>query len=440
MKHNTNDMNAEERQKIKELINREVVIATGCTEPAAVALAVAKTRELLGEIPEQTELLLSKNVFKNAMGVGIPGTGMVGLPIAVAVALVSGESAKGLEVLSVPEAEVAKSKEWLANNAGTINIGIKSNSPDRLYIECCCRSGERSTKAIISQRHTNFVYLSRGEEVLLDERAHGNGECSNEQNEPALSARIVYDYATTAPIEELQFINDTVKLNMAAAHEGMGENGRHYGLDTGRILMENAHGDFVHTTVAWTVAASDARMAGCTLPVYSNSGSGNQGITCTLPVYAYGKEKKCTEEQITRALIMSHLMSIYIKRGVGRLSAMCGITNASMGVAASITWLQGGSFVQVCDAMKNMVNTVTGLVCDGAKPSCALEIANGIYSAFVCAELALHDKVVDPCDGLAENDIDRTIASVGVLANRGLMQTDDVILDIMTHKGVNSGK
>ncbi|MCR4829101.1 MAG: L-serine ammonia-lyase, iron-sulfur-dependent, subunit alpha [Bacteroidales bacterium] len=429
-------MNAEERQKIKELINREVVVATGCTEPAAVALAVAKTRELLGECPEHTELLLSKNVYKNAMGVGIPGTGMVGLPIAVAVALVSGKSDKGLEVLSVPEADVTKAKEWLANNAGSINIGIKSNSPDKLYIECRCKSGERTATSIIAQRHNRFVYLARGEEVLLDVCAQSEGECCNEQNEPPLSARIVFDYATTAPFEELQFINETVKLNLAAAHEGMGESGKHYGLDTGRILLDNAHGDFVHTTVAWTVAASDARMSGCTLPVYSNSGSGNQGITCTLPVFAYGREKHCSEEQITRALIMSHLMSIYIKRGVGRLSAMCGITNASMGVAASITWLQGGSFEQVCNAMKNMVNTVTGLVCDGAKPSCALEIANGIYSAFVCAELALHDKVVDPCDGLAENDVDRSIASVGVLANCGMMQTDDVILDIMTHKRV----
>lgn len=423
-------MNEEQRQQIRALIHREVVVATGCTEPAAVALAVARARTLLGVPAGRAELLLSKNVFKNAMGVGIPGTGMSGLPIAVSVALRAGDPAKGLEVLSVPESAVDEAKTWLANHGDCISIGIKEPCPDRLYIECHCYGGGQSATAIIASRHDRFVYLASGDNVLLDDLTHAASADTVCGDEPELSARIVFDYATTAPLEELRFIDETVQLNGAAAAEGL----KNYGLETGRILMENAHGDVVHTTVARTVAASDARMAGCTLPIYSNSGSGNQGITCTLPVYEYGCLHGNSDEQITRALILSHLMSIYIKRGVGRLSAMCGITNASMGVAAGITWLQGGSYEQVCYAIKNMINTVTGLVCDGAKPSCALAIANGVYSAFFCSALALCDKVVDECDGLAERDIDRSIASLGMLANKGMMQTDDVILDIMTHK------
>ena len=198
--------------------------------------------------------------------------------------------------------------------------------------------------------------------------------------------------------------------------------------------MENAAGDIVHTVVARTVAASDARMDGCTLPVYSNSGSGNQGIACTLPVYNYGKAKGCSDEQITRALVLNHLMSIYIKRGIGRLSALCGIVNASIGVTCGIVYLHGGTFEQICYAIKNMINTIAGMVCDGAKPSCALKMSTGLYSAFVSAELAYHDCVVDATDGLSESDVDCSIHNLGRLGHDGMDQVDDTVLDIMTHK------
>lgn len=418
------------RKQIRELIQREVVVATGCTEPGAVALAVAKARETLGFMPDRTELLLSKNVFKNAMGVGIPGTGMIGLPIAVAIALTAGESNRQLEVLTVPANDVETAKVWLANNGGSIKIGLKERCEDKLYIECICSKGSDTATAIISKRHTNFIYIAKNDKVLLDNEkcvANGENDCCSD---PCLSERIVYDYATTAPIEELQFIRETVELNTVAANEGL----KGYGLNTGRILMENADGDIVHTVIARTVAASDARMDGCTLPVYSNSGSGNQGIACTLPVYEYGRAKGSSEEQVTRALILSHLTSIYIKRGIGRLSALCGIVNASIGVSSGITYLHGGNYDQVCYAIKNMINTLAGMVCDGAKPSCALKMSTGLYSAFVSAELALHDKVVDACDGLSEKDIDFSIRNLGRLGNEGMDQTDDIVLDIMTHK------
>lgn len=418
------------RKQIRDLIQREVVVATGCTEPGAVALAVAKARETLGCMPETTQLLLSKNVFKNALGVGIPGTGMVGLPIAVAIALTAGDSSRQLEVLTVTSDEVSAAKTWLANNGDKISIGLKERCEDKLYIECICRKGEDTATAIISKRHTNFIYISRNNEVLFENESSTGKSDAAANGDPELSQRIVYEYATTAPLEELDFILETVKLNCKAANEGL----KGYGLNTGRILMENAAGDIVHTVIARTVAASDARMDGCTLPIYSNSGSGNQGIACTLPVYEYGKAKSCSDEQITRALILSHLTSIYVKRGIGRLSALCGIVNASIGVTSGITYLHGGSYDQMCYAIKNMINTLAGMVCDGAKPSCALKMSTGLYSAFVCAELALHDKVVDACDGLSEKNIDCSIRNLGRLGMEGMDQTDDVVLDIMTHK------
>ena len=455
-------MDEQLRQQYKSLLQREVVLATGCTEPGAVALCVAKARCILDAAaqstpggspaePERIELHLSKNVFKNAMGVGIPGTGMIGLPIAVAIAVTAGDPKRGLEILTVAPEQVEAAKRWLANHADSIHIDV-TREGDKLYIECHCHRGTDEAVAIISHKHTNFVHLSlngklKNEELGIRNEELGNNSqimsaghrpTLNSQSPTPLSARLVYEYATTAPIEELEFILETVKYNDAAATEGL----KGYGLQTGKILMENAQGDIVHTVVARTVAASDARMDGCTLPVYSNSGSGNQGIACTLPVYNYGKAKGSTDEQITRALVLNHLMSIYIKQGIGRLSALCGIVNASIGVACGIVYLHesemgtGKGFEHMCFAIKNMINTLAGMVCDGAKPSCALKMSTGIYSAFTCAELAYHGRVVDATDGLSETDVDCSIRNLGRLGFQGMNDADDTILDIMTHKGL----
>ena len=424
------------RKQLKEIMQQEVVLATGCTEPGAVALCVAKAVETLGGEPESISLKLSKHVYKNAMGVGIPGTGMIGLPIAVAMAVTHGDSSRGLEVLTIPREQVEGAKRWLANNADRISIGVKETS-DKLYIECTVGRGSSVATVVISKRHTNFTFIKKDDRVLLDHKIglfqeQDNDDNPSEDNKQRLelTARMVYDYATTAPLDELQWLLDTVEYNTAASECGL----EGMGLHTGEILMEQARGDMVHTVVARTVAASDARMDGCTRPVYSNSGSGNQGITCTLPSYYYGKLKGCSDEQILRALTMNHLMSIYIKRGIGRLSALCGIVNATMGGAAALTYLEGGGYEQVCYAMKNMINTIAGMVCDGAKPSCALKMSVGLYSAFVCAELAVHNRVVDQTDGLSESDIDCSIHNLGRLGKDGMNQTDDMILDIMTHK------
>lgn len=420
------------RRQLIDLIKREVVLATGCTEPGAVALCVTKARETLGREPEKVEVYLSKNVYKNAMGVGIPGTGMIGLPIAVAIGIVAGDSNRQLEVLNVDEYEVAKAKRWLEKNSETLNIGVKVIC-DKLYIECVCSAGDDTARAVISGRHTCFTLVEKNgvkKHSMVqdsDDSPCGDVETGNYK----LSVEKVLEFATTSPIEELRFIHDTVRYNAAAAEEGK----KGYGLCVGKILMEaNRSGDTVHTVVSNTVAASDARMDGCTMPVYSNSGSGNQGICCTLPVYEYAKITGVDEERLIRALIISHLMSIYVKQGIGRLSALCGIVNASIGVASAITYLQGGGYEQVCYAIKNLINTIAGMVCDGAKPSCALKMSTGLYSAFVSAELACHDKVVDATDGLSERDVDCSISNLGRLGHDGMNETDDVVLDIMTHK------
>ncbi len=424
-------MDKEFREQIKDILQHEVLLATGCTEPGAVALCVSKACELLDGEPERIVLKLSKNVFKNAMGVGIPGTGMIGLPIAVAMAVTHGDPERGLEVLTMPESQVEDAKRWLANHADMIDIGVNEDG-DKLYIECTAEGRMSEATAVIAKRHTNFVFLKKNGTVLLDIRG---SELVKQHESPQnasmkLTARMVYDYATTAPMEELEFLRDTVVYNNAASECGL----EGMGLHTGQILMEQARGDMVHTVVARTVAASDARMDGCTKPVYSNSGSGNQGITCTLPPFYYGRMKGCSDEQILRALTMSHLMSIYIKRGIGRLSALCGIVNATMGVSAALTYLEGGTFEQIGYALKNMINTIAGMVCDGAKPSCALKMSVGLYSAFVCSELAVHGRVVDSTDGLSESDLDCSIRNLGRLGKDGMNQTDDMILDIMTHK------
>lgn len=424
------------RKELRSILDEEVVLATGCTEPGAVALCVAKACSLLGCEPESVCLRLSKNVFKNAMGVGIPGSGMIGLPIAVAMAVTHGDPDRGLEVLTLPAEQVEDAKRWLANHSDSIAIGVKETS-DKLYIECTLKSPSGTATAIIARRHANFVFIKRDDEVLLDqkiglfqEQDYDDSPAVDNRQRLELTARMVYDYATTAPLEELEFIRETVRYNNDASQWGL--EGR--GLHTGHLLMRQSGGDLIHTVVARTVAASDARMDGCPMPVYSNSGSGNQGICCTLPPYHYGLLKGCSEEQITRALVLNHLMSIYVKRGIGRLSALCGIVNASIGNAAAMTYLNGGGYREVCYAIKNMINTLAGMVCDGAKPSCALKMASGVYSAYVCSLLATEGHVVEPTDGLSEECVDCSIRNLGRLGKEGMCSTDDCILDIMTHK------
>ena len=422
-----------ERAKIIALINREVVPAIGCTEPIAVALCTARAAELLDAQPEKIEVRLSANILKNAMGVGIPGTGMIGLPIAVALGAIIGRSDYGLEVLKDSDADaVERGKRYIDEKR--ISISLKEGITEKLYIEVEATADGHSVTAIIAGGHTNFVYLKRDDEVLLDASAAGNDESTDP--EPELTLRRVYDFAMTAPVEEIEFILDSMRLNKAAAERSFEGD---YGHSLGRTLRSKREldimGDSIFSRIiAYTAAACDARMAGAMIPVMSNSGSGNQGITATLPVVVYGEECGASREQMIRALTLSHLTVIYIKQSLGRLSALCGCVVAASGSSCGITYLMGGGYEEIVMAVKNMVANLTGMICDGAKPSCAMKLASGVSTAVLSAMLAMEHRCVSEMEGIVESDVDRTIHNLTTIGRDGMNETDRLILNIMTSK------
>lgn len=426
-------MERSEREKIIALVQREVVPAIGCTEPIAVALAVARAKEILGELPEKMTVLLSANILKNAMGVGIPGTGMIGLPIAIALGALIGKSEYKLEVLKdcTPEA-VKKGKVMIDDKL--ISIRLKENITEKLYVEAICEKGDNRAVAVISGGHTNFVFESLNDKVLLDKQ-QGSGE-SVKEHDLSLNLRKVYEFATTAPLEEIEFILKAAELNRNAAEESFKGN---YGHSLGKTMKgkyeRHFMGDCVFSHIlSYTTAACDARMAGAMIPVMSNSGSGNQGVAATLPVVVYAEDTKKSREELIRALMLSHLTAIYIKTKLGRLSALCGCVVAATGSSCGITLLMGGGYEQMTYAVKNMVATLTGMVCDGAKPSCALKLTSGVSTAVTSAMMAMEDKCVSSVEGIIDEDVDQTIVNLTLVGNQGMNETDRVVLEIMTSK------
>ncbi len=424
-----------EREQIIALIKREVVPAIGCTEPIAVALCVAKVAELLKQKPEKISVQLSANILKNAMGVGIPGTGMIGLPIAVALGALIGKSELQLEVLrdSTPEA-VAEGKKMIDDQI--IDITLKKGIEEKLYIEVTATAGNDTATAIISGGHTHFIYIAFNGEVLLDERNAQTGSTA-ETKEVELNLRKVYEFATTTPVEDLKFILEARNLNKKVAERSFQGN---YGHALGKTLRSSDSeklimGDSTFTHIlSYTSAACDARMGGVMVPVMSNSGSGNQGIAATLPVVIYAEDNHKTEEELTRALILSHLTAIYIKQSLGRLSALCGCVVAATGSSCGITYLMGGKYQQIVFAVQNMIANLTGVICDGAKPSCALKLTTGVSTAVLSAILAMEHKCVTSVEGIIEDDVDRSIRNLTKIGSIGMNETDKLVLDIMTHK------
>lgn len=427
----------QERREIIALMNREIVPAIGCTEPIAVALCVAKATETLGCHPERIEARLSANVLKNAMGVGIPGTGMTGLPIAMALGAIVGRSEYGLEVLKDADKEaVEQGKKMIAEKR--ISVDLKSNISEKLYIEIEVFAGGERALAIISGGHTRFVCIERGNEVLLsvETEAAANDATEGSNSEPQLTLRKVWDFALTAPIEELQFILEARRLNMAAAEASLKGD---YGHAIGKLFRaeseRNIMGDTLHCRiVGMTTAACDARMAGAMIPVMSNSGSGNQGLTSTVPVVVYGEQTGASEEQLTRALILSHLTVIYIKQSLGRLSALCGCVVAATGSCCGITYLMNGTYDECSAAVKNMIANLTGMICDGAKPSCALKCASGVSMAVMSALMAKNGRCVKSVEGIIDDDVDRSIRNLTDIGRDAMTHTDAMILRIMTNK------
>lgn len=427
-------MTETERRQIIALVQREVVPAIGCTEPIAVALCVAKATETLGAKPEKIEVLLSANILKNAMGVGIPGTGMIGLPIAVALGALIGKSEYQLEVLkdSSPDA-VNEGKRFIGEKR--INISLKEDITEKLYIEVCCEAAGNKATAIIAGGHTTFIYIARNDDVFLNKQ---NTSCrETEEQTVDLTLRKVYDFAMNAPLDEIRFILETARLNKAAAERSFDGN---YGHGLGRMLRGTYEhkilGDSVFSHIlSYTSGACDARMAGAMIPVMSNSGSGNQGISATLPVLVYAEENGKSEEELIRALMLSHLTVIYIKQSLGRLSALCGCVVAATGSSCGITWLMGGTYEQVAFAVQNMIANLTGMICDGAKPSCALKVTTGVSTAVLSAIMAMENRCVTSVEGIIDEDVDQSIRNLTRIGSQAMNETDKMVLDIMTHKG-----
>lgn len=426
-------LNPDERKKIKELMQREITPAIGCTEPMSVALCAAKCAETLGCAPERIDVFLSANVLKNAMGVGIPGTGMTGLPIAIALGALAGKSGYGLEVLrEISPSDVEAAKQYIA--AQRIHIELKKQITDKLYVEARCSAGNQTVTAVIRGSHTHFSFLEKNGGIMLDEAV---GEAREEEGEAQLSFRKVYEYAAGSPVGELRFILDAAKMNREASRIAREHNYGHNVAksltgEKGRLLFgENPHSHMLSATAG----ACDARMDGALIPVMSNSGSGNQGIAATLPVLTYAEEIGCGEEDLIRALILSNLSVIYIKQYLGRLSALCGCVVAASGSSCGITYLMGGDYNQITFAVKNMVANITGMICDGAKPSCALKIASGTSTAILSALMAMENKVVTSQEGIVDDDVDKTIFNLALVGKQGMAETDKIVLDVMTHKG-----
>lgn len=422
-----------ERKRIIDLIHQEVVPAIGCTEPIAVALCVAKATETLGTKPEKINVLLSANILKNAMGVGIPGTGMIGLPIAIALGALIGKSEYQLEVLkdSTPDV-VEEGKRFIEEKR--IHISLKENIEEKLYIEVCCEAGDDKATAVIAGGHTTFIYIERNGEVLF-QKQH-TASCEKEEECLELTLRKVYDFALNTPLDEISFILETARLNKAAAERSFEGN---YGHGLGKMLRSTYEhkvmGDSVFSHIlSYTSGACDARMAGAMIPVMSNSGSGNQGISATLPVLVFAEENDKSEEELIRALMLSHLTVIYIKQSLGRLSALCGCVVAATGSSCGITWLMGGTYDQVAYAVQNMIANLTGMICDGAKPSCALKVTTGVSTAVLSAIMAMENRCVTSVEGIIDEDVDQSIRNLTKIGSKGMNETDKLVLEIMTGK------
>ena len=427
------------RDQIIALINREVVPAMGCTEPAAVALCCAHAARLIGgdDAIDRVEVLLSGNMLKNAMGVGIPGTGATGLPIAISLGTLFGQPEKQLEVLSdiTPE-RLEKANAFIRRKA--IDIRLKKDAPDVLYIEVKVFGNKGNVaEAVIACSHTQVMRLALDGKVIGEVREISPASPAEASQEgPKLTLKTVWEFATESPLDELRFILEARRLNKNIAEQSFTCS---YGHCVGNTLKGEKEKQMIGDTIfahilSYTSAACDARMAGAPVAVMSNSGSGNQGIASTLPVVVYAEEIGADEEHLIRALALSHLTVIYIKQSLGRLSALCGCVVAATGSACGLCYLMGGDYTNVAYTAKNMVANLTGMICDGAKPGCALKVTSGVSTAVLSAMLAMEGHCVDSVEGIVDDDVDKTISNLALIGKTGMRETDKLILEIMTTK------
>ena len=424
-------------ENLVKVVKKEVVPALGCTEPVSVALAAAiATSKLSGQI-KTISAFVSPNLMKNGMGVGVPGTGMVGLPIAAAVGAIAGDQNAGLEVLkNITPDDVAQAKTLLDSGSVSVQVADVCNI---LYAKVKVSNGSEYVTVTIADSHTHIVSIEEnGITTYISQPAATDHRLSQPKNLfESLSAQDIYDFSLNVPLEEIDFIEQAKDLNEALSQEGLSGG---YGLQIGATFQRNVErgllsGGLLTEVLIRTSSASDARMDGAMKPAMSNSGSGNQGIAATMPVIVAADYLNADREQTLRALMLSHLMAIYIKSHQNKLSALCGAMTASMGSAAAITYLLGGDFEQISHAVSSMIGDITGIICDGAKTSCAMKVSSAAGAAVKTALMAMDRIYVSGNEGIVADDVDTSIRNLSALANGSMTQTDVQILDIMVHKG-----
>ena len=427
---------SELEQAIIATVQQEVVPALGCTEPVSLALAAAVARQYLGALPDRIEAKVSPNLMKNGMGVTVPGTGTVGLTMAAAIGAIGGDPHGGLEVLKqITSEQVALAKQMIHDHKIEVSI---SDTEHILYSEATLFNADQQVKVRIAAHHTNVIYIEKNGELLFSKPCVVESE--NAENVFAnLNAKDIYDFSLNVELEKIRFIQQAAILNSALSQEGLNQD---YGLHIGRTLQKQIgkgliSDDLLNRIVIETTAASDARMGGANLPAMSNSGSGNQGITATMPVVVVARHLAASEEQLIRALFLSHLMAIYIHSKLPKLSALCAVTTAAMGSCAGVAWLLTGKFEAISMAISSMIGDISGIICDGAANSCAMKVSTSVSSSYKSILMALDDTQVTGNEGIVEHQIDRSINNLCAIASRSMQYTDRQVIEIMVSKPKN---
>lgn len=413
-----------------DILKEELVPALGCTEPIALSFASAKAKDVLGEFPESIKVICSGNIIKNVKGVIVPTTDtMKGIETATILGAVAGKSEKELEVLSdVKEEDVLKTKELLKENLCDVEL---AEGVENLYIKVIMKKGQESSSVTISNSHTNITEITKNDEILY-QNSDTNYEKINITDKSFITITGIYDYITTCDTNKLKEVLDMqIKFNTKIAEEGLSKN---YGANVGKTLINSFGNRVENLAKAYAASGSDARMSGSILPVVINSGSGNQGLTVSLPVIVYAKELKVSDDKLYRALALSNLIAIYIKFEIGKLSAFCGAVSAACGSGAAIAYLNGESFDVICKTIINTLGNTSGIVCDGAKPSCAAKIASSVDASIMAYHMAKNNNVFNSGEGLIKDDIEQTVKSICRLAKEGMKQTDVEVLNIMIDK------
>lgn len=421
--------------KFIRMVKKEVVPALGCTEPISLALAAAIAAHRLNKPVERIEAKVSANLMKNGMGVTVPGTGMTGLLIAAAVGALGGDPEGKLEVLKKLTVEqIAAGKRMIGENRVKIAV---ADVPNLLYSEAQVFHGTDWVRVCIADTHTQVVLIEENGQVIFQAKPQNQVPADEEDYSlEGVRACDVFDFAMQAPLEMIAFICEAGSLNASLSAEGMsGQYGLHIGATMNRNIGKGLLSDNLLTRILmFTTAASDARMGGATLSAMTNSGSGNQGIAATMPVVVVAEHIGADDETLTRALMLSHMMAIYIHGKLPKLSALCAVTTASMGAAAGMTWLLKGDFKSVSMAISNMIGDIAGMICDGASNSCAMKVSTSATAAYKAVLMALEGTGVTGSEGIVDEDVDQSIANLGQLASQGMIQTDKQILEIMLNK------